>query len=111
MQRVQKVMVYAIVIALAGTSTLYIGTWAGNALAGGYKNEYLYYDGGSTFDYNSILLDKEFWVALGKQLGWQITNPIGNKIIPTWKFKAHQFLDARFEGREQEFFKELIEKR
>ena len=84
------------------------------------------------FVYNDILLDKEFWIALGKSLGlerydkglcsvtgeWEDLNPAffadclpHREATLTPDSLAHQFLDARFEGREQEFFKELIEKR
>lgn len=79
---------------------------------------------------SQILLDKEFWIALAKGLGlgdgiickscrkgivtWNNQLDCGcdkRKPIKPWHEMSHQFLDARFEGREQEFFKELIEKR
>lgn len=62
-------------------------------------------------DITEILLDKEFWIALGKSLGWPEKNKLGNESCYNWRGHALEFLDARFEGREQEFFKELIEKR
>lgn len=85
------------------------------AEAGGYPSGY------GAFP-EAALLDKEFWIALGKQLNWPkriyydgepATDKLdwSDEVMEGYRFYAHQFLDARFEGREQEFFKELIEKR
>ena len=82
------------------------------AIQGGYKTDHYHEEYGFAGDTNRLLLDKEFWIALGKQLGWGIYIYKNGEMLPnTWLYYAHQFLDARFEGREQEFFKELIEKR
>lgn len=94
---------------------------------GGYipKSSYFYGDRGWK---NEIMTDPLFWQALGKALGWKdivvvpfdinSTTEVNKKWsidfenVPEWKFRAHRWLDAHFQGQEAEdaFWKELTNK-
>lgn len=88
---------------------------------GGYFTKIAEYDWGLYDAINDFVLDPLFWQALGKALGWtrenyfEHTSPISglktfSGVMETWKYQAHQFLDARFEGTEEEFWKALLNK-
>ena len=92
-----------------------IETWAGD-------NEFSKYE---------ILLDPEFWQALGKAEGWGREFNVSScgiledgsfdliyeddfsvpKVIPEWKYRWHRFIDHIAEGKSVDnFFKELLTK-
>jgi len=67
-----------------------------------YKNE----NGeGANMLVEDILLELKFWQALGKALGWPM-----NFDGMYWKKQAHRWLDAHFQGEEDEkaFWKSLL---
>src|SRR3990167_11296749 len=65
--------------------------------------------------YNSYFLDKNFWVALGKSLGWGQGVFFYNNFIDGkenndgWRIYWHRFIDHLAGGKTpEEFFKELL---
>ena len=76
---------------------------------GGYKGLIKFADYGEELK-NKAVLDPLFWQALGKALGWEEkVNRIDTySEVWEWKYQAHQYLHAKFNGTEEKFWKELI---
>lgn len=69
---------------------------------------------GQVYSESVILLDKEFWVSLGRAMGWNGDGPFGStfEILvngkPKWKHEWHRCIDTLSEGKSaDDFFKEL----
>lgn len=64
-------------------------------------------------NFTNLLLDRNFWQALGKGMNWRGTTYIqmGQKInetAPDWKYQWHSLIDALASGKSvEEFFGEL----
>lgn len=84
---------------------------------------WLFKDGGLNAPaiFSEILIDPLFWQALSKALGWSDgTEELSTLIkkakrvnkcvwqIQSWQYHAHRWLDAHFEGTEEEFWESLI---
>lgn len=62
---------------------------------------------------SNILLDPQFWSALGKARGWEegLDRDIFRLPIEAWKLKWHRFIDHLAEGKDAEsFFASLTNK-
>lgn len=63
-----------------------------------------------------ILVDPEFWLTLGKALEWSTTHHLDHVSVKMGfgrvgyepKKHAHRYLDAKFEDREEEFWRSII---
>lgn len=60
---------------------------------------------------NRIVLDPEFWKALGKALGWGKSELWENDInIPHWKLHALRFFELKLTGGDEEkFWSDLLQ--
>lgn len=57
------------------------------------------------FEPHKVALDREFWIALGKKLGWGDVPPVP----PMWQFHAMSFFDLILSGQDPtEFWNSLI---
>ena len=62
-----------------------------------------------TVVYPDALLDRTFWQALGKALGWKPFNSPLDEML-TWQYEWHRFIDHLASGKPaDDFFKELLE--
>ena len=80
------------------------------AIEGGYKD-------GHVHGFREVLLDPEFWSALGKQQSWGLGNKcpvceegiLLTKYMPHWKMNLHRFIDHIAEGKDVDsFFNHLL---
>lgn len=64
---------------------------------------------------NPLLLDPLFWQSLSKALGWPVNTRVALAKYPgVWeqashRYYAHRWLDAHFEGTEEQFWKDLLQ--
>lgn len=82
------------------------------------------YEGIKLYHKAETFTDPLFWQALGKALAWNdydevddnfvvngvgMTHRLNQTPIPLWQYHAHRWLDAHFEGKEDQFWKDLLQ--
>lgn len=97
------------------------------AIKGGYKdhaycNEFDMYECSTSYCHATVLLDPDFWKALGKAEGWsyksvpqifesadQDESYLDYDTIEEWKYQMHNFIDHLIAGKEVDsFFNNLL---